>query len=218
MLMKGIVLWVLLLPSAQSVFSQSHFYYGSWNTSNPNKTAIINASSNSNNQVYRIGASTQLDDGVIDEYELYVDGQKINTRFIEKGGVIVEGKRIEIRQIGNSPISKGYWEVIQKPKINRITNTWSASPTLNTEVLVAEFKTAQEFNFALNNVSLGCSQELVEVFVDGVAIKDASGRVVQFGPDTNFTGKGKKITIKTYGICGNNSLVTGSIILKEPVN
>lgn len=192
-----------------------NLYKGVWSTINPNKTTII-CNSAASNRIYRIINGTLSADNVFDDYTIIVDGVELPRRFMEGGGVVVEGKRIELRQNGVSMVSVGVWEIIQKPAVEAVASTWAVKPELNKEFLVTDLKVPQEFLFSINSESLGCKQNFIEVAVDGNIVKDNDGRPVNFATSSSFLGEGKRITIKASGQCSaNNSFISGSLLLRK---
>ena len=214
---KNIFLLILLYTINLCAQSSTpiNLYKGVWSTVNPNKTTIL-CNSAASNRIYRIINGTLSADNLFDDYTIIVDGTELPRKFMEGGGVVVEGKRVELRQNGVSMVSVGVWEIIQSPTAEAIASTWAAKPELNKEFLVADLKVAQEFQFSVNSESLGCKQNFIEVAIDGNIVKDSSGRPVNFATSSSFLGEGKRITIKASGACsGNNSFVSGSLLLKK---
>lgn len=212
---KNIFLLILFCTINLCAQTSINLYKGAWSTVNPNKTTII-CNSAVSSRIYRITNGTMSADNAFDDYTIIVDGIELPRRFMEGGGVVVEGKRVELRQNGVSTVSIGVWEIIQKQAVEAIASTWAAKPELNKELLVADLKTAQEFQFSVNSESIGCKQNFIEVAVDGNTVKDNDGRPVNFAASSSFLGEGKRITIKVSGQCSaNNSFVSGSLLLRK---
>ncbi|WP_291287463.1 hypothetical protein [Flavobacterium sp.] len=206
----------LILFSVVNAFCQTpqNLYKGVWSTVNSNKTTIINNSS-SVGGIFRISNGTLNSDNIFDDFTIVVDGIELSKRFMEGGGVVVEGKRIELRQNGVSNVAIGVWEIIQKIAVETVSSIWAIKPEPNKEFLVAELKNSQEFQFVVNGQPQGCSQNFVEVAVDGNTIKDKDGRPINFALSSSFLGEGKRITIKASGTCSVNNFISGSLLLKK---
>lgn len=208
--MRILLLFFLLVLTQEAISqSQPELLVGGWTTSNAVKATVINTPAIQTSRIYRIDCSTTPTDGNINQVEIIVDGVSLPYYLVEGSFIMVEGKNIAIKQIGNAPIVKGTWKVIQQAEITPEKINWNGYPALNREMLVADFKTEQEFVLTINLISTGCTTTAMIVYVDGNPVMDSNGAPLSFSQGSSINGKGKRIHIRVSGTCGSASFVAG---------
>lgn len=193
------------------------FFQGVWNTSNTAKFTRLTVSPNLTNQVYRIDCSTVINDADILQFNIYVDGVVQTVSFYEGSSVLVEGKDIALQQVNPGAAATGIWRVVQKPAIAPVTANWVGYSKLNKDILVASLKTEQEFILHISHDLANCTASTtgMNVYIDGVPVKDRNNVMLTFAAGNSMYGKGKVITIRPLGICTGNNVIAGTIKLKS---
>jgi hypothetical protein len=199
------------------VQAQNEFLLGGWTTANTSRYTVINSGPTTTNRVYRIDCIGIANDADIYQAEVIVDGVKVPNVLVEGSFVIVEGKQIAIRQVGNGAKVRGTWKVIQQADVATEKNPWSGYPTLNKDMQVMSLKREQEFVLSINLSSTGCTGTSMIVYIDGNAVKDSAGNPIVFAEGSSINGKGKDVSIRVSGTCGNFNFIAGDLkIVKMP--
>lgn len=187
---------------------------GGWTTSNSSMFTRITGTNNLNNYVYRIECTTLADNDIL-KFNVIVDGVTIPVSFYEGTYIAVEGKNIALQQISPGKMIKGSWKIIQQPEVAATTLPWVLSPKLNTEMLIANLKTEQEFLLTINYTSSNCTNTGMTVMIDGQPIKDNNNNVLTFAEGSTIYAKGKTVTLRVTGNCTGNNAVTGELKLRK---
>lgn len=187
---------------------------GGWRTSTGNPFTKITANNNLGVKVYRIECTNMVDATIL-QFKITVDGVDLLATFQEGSSVVVEGATIAIQQLTPGTMVKGTWAIIQQTDIPASTIPWNYFPSLTTDLLVASLKVDQEFLLSINYSSASCSNTSFIVFIDGQAVKDASGNTLKFLEGSTVYGKGKSVVIRASGTCTGNNSVNGDLKIKK---
>jgi archaellum component FlaF (FlaF/FlaG flagellin family) len=215
-MMKKYCLLLLLVLCAALASAQTvpEFFTGFWTTATSNRFTRITASPGLTQQVYRLESIMQSDANIL-QFNIIADGVVLPVSFYEGSVVLVEAKEIAIQQVTPGVVFAGTWKVVQKVPVAPITTTWAGYAQLNRDILIASFKTEQEFVLSVNGTSTNCTNTAMTVFIDGVVVKDNNNQPLIFAPGSSIYGKGKVITLRPSGTCtGNTNPVYGTLKIK----
>ncbi len=140
------------------------------------------------------------------QFNIIVDGVTIPATFFEGSYVIVEGKNIVIQQLNAGKFFKGTRKVIQQPELAAEKILWNGFPQIQKDILIASFKTDQEFVISLNLMSTNCQNTSMSIWVDSVPVqaKGACGSsTATFSEGSSIIGLGKLITARVVGTCSS---------------
>ncbi|MGB8192091.1 MAG: hypothetical protein WCF67_09245, partial [Chitinophagaceae bacterium] len=192
--MRIVLLFLALGFSSFAVAqAQADLFSGFWTTSNTLKSTIITATPTASSRIYRIECLADANDGQIYQAQIFVDGVQLTNPLVEGSHVMVEGKSIAIRQVGTATLYRGIWKVIQPQDavLQAERSTWISYPSLNRDILVASFKTEQEFVLTINQPNIAVVGGSMIVTIDGNVVKDSAGNTVVFSEGSSVYGKGK---------------------------
>ncbi len=235
--MKNIFFTTLIIFFALKycVAQETDFYEGSWVTSTKD---IVNA----NNQYYNIQtitttpfdkdklmiiSSTIREDSVVKAFSILQDSLTWGPVLWEGGEAIIEATNTEIHQLSqqnqiDKNLYQGNWSVIQKtsPTKTFFTSNWIAynngSP-FKLRTMIAFFKQEREFVLSVNNSTNGCDSGYIEVYINGIPIREnRQGTVApkRFYSGASIYGKGTRISVKSFTQCTIGKGVSGSFKFK----
>jgi archaellum component FlaG (FlaF/FlaG flagellin family) len=211
---KFLILALCIIGAFQSN-AQSTMNMGGWSTGNSSRYTRITGTGNLDQKIYQIECTTMLD-GVALQFNVIVDGVTLPVTFHEGSYVAVEGKSIALQQVNPGKMIKGTWKIIQQPDLLATTLPWSFFPAINSDMLVANLKTEQEFLLSINYTSTNCTNTSFTVIIDGQPVKDAANNTLVFWEGSTIYGKGKSILIRASGTCSNvNATVNGDLKLRK---
>lgn len=201
---------VALAHNFAGVVNSGSLFEGGWASSNLSRTSVISTTPDRKKLFFL--TNTMLVDASILEFEVTADGVKIPTTFFESGSVAIYAGKLDIRQINDGQNIRGNWKLLQHVDVPSSIIPWAAYPSLNKEVLVANFASAQDFVLHVNNTT-GCVNVSCSVIVDGNLIKDQAGNTAVFIPGSSVIGLGKNVRVKALGTCApvSSTPVTGTM-------
>jgi hypothetical protein len=172
-------------------------YSGRWTTWNSERYTLITATANLAQHVYRITAPGGLAPDTL-RFAIYVDGQPLPSPLIQGGSAVVQGSRIAILQTSGGASTPGSWTVLQESSVPIEQIVWVGYPGLAQDVLLAAFKTEQEFVLTLDNT---CTAANFTVSIDGVPVRNTHNQPMVFHRESSILGKGKLVTVRMGGSC-----------------
>lgn len=192
----------------------NEMYSGGWKTSDGHKFTTLTATPLDEPKVFRITCTEMVDAQYVD-FKIQVDGKQIIAHLNEGGSIFVEGKEIHIEQTTSGVNILATWEVVQEQLIEFERATWTSFPQDGGESLICAFENEQEFVLSINSSSAGCRNGLMSVVIDGSAVKDLSGNLLQLIEGSSVIGKGKIVSIMVSGHCDNHNPFRGEVKIRK---
>jgi hypothetical protein len=189
-------------------------YSGGWKTSDSHKLTSLTAIPLDESKMFRITCTEMVDAQYVD-FKIQVDGKQIIAHLNEGGSIFVEGKEIHIEQTTAGVNILATWEVVQEQTIEFERANWTAFPQDGGESLVCAFENVQEFVLSINSASTGCRDGLMSIVIDGTAIENLSGNLLQLLEGSSIIGKGKIVSIRVSGNCDNYNPFRGEVKIRK---
>lgn len=203
-----------LIKTSQKIQKTAHLFQGIWQTTERTKVIPLTANPLKASKVFRL-YNVEMVDSVIQKFKIYVDNKAIVAPFFEGSSIFVEGKSIEIEQLGKGASMLAQWEVVREKKIQFERAVWVANPRVSQPTLIAAFIKETEFVVTLNRTSTGCSNGQMIVSIDGNSVKSRASKVVKFEQGSSLIGSGKIVFALVTGQCKANNLFYGTIKISK---
>jgi hypothetical protein len=127
------------------------------------------------------------------------------------------------QQVKNQESMRGFWRVVNDQRRPSATLNWAMQHRLNNEpknMMITRFEKRTDMVITIKDLFQGnCTANTVlNIFVDGIAIKDKTGRKNQgFLPGSSTYVKGKEVRIKMVrGSCANRKSLQGTLKIYRP--
>ncbi|MGB3465220.1 MAG: hypothetical protein WBA74_08120 [Cyclobacteriaceae bacterium] len=205
---------IIILPFlANTISAQEKLLSGGFRVNNSQTYTRITAHELDDDYLFRISSIETVSRQIV-QFKVTANSIQSELLIEEGGSAIVEAKSLAVSRKFNGDYAYATWEVVDD---NRIANVvpWKFFPRTTSKITVASLEEEKLFVISINLRSNNCSNGRMQLFIDGVAVKDDSGNILRFPEGSSVIGKGRLIQLVVTGSCSETEGFSGSLKLEK---